>query len=257
MNTDSLIIFYIFVIGRKHNYIYLFLLKELTLNMAFLYFVNEIFFEIVYYKRNKSINKQVLVLQILFTGYEALLLIVVIGLSLGALVIIEGYNYLEGLGQTEWIYKILISTMVRDIAPIITAFIILARSGTAISTELGNMVVRKEIAALKAMGIEPLSYLVAPRVLGMILSMILLIFYFLIVGIFGGYIFSVLTNPLPFTEFFNRLINELKFIDIFIMVFKVALSGFLIGAICSYQGLKVQRASTEVPQRTIKAVMRV
>lgn len=229
----------------------------LTMNKpdSFIYFLNEIVYELLNFRKNKAISKNVLVMQILFTGYEALILVAVLGLLLGALIITQGYNYLASLGQTEWIYKILISTMVRDLGPIITAFIILARSGTAISTELGNMVVRKEIDALKSMGISPLSYLIAPRVLGMILSITILIFYFVIIGIFGGYVFSIVSNPLPFVEFFQRLINELQISDLFIMVFKVSLSGFLISTICSFQGLQVKQATTEVPQRNIKAVM--
>ncbi len=76
---------------------------------------------------------------------------------LGALIIVEGHNLLGAVGQTDWIYKALIFTLVRDIGPIIVSFIVIARSGTAIATELGNMVVNREYDALRVMGVSPVS----------------------------------------------------------------------------------------------------
>lgn len=218
-------------------------------------FLNEILSDIFSLKKNRSLSKDVLVKQILFTGYEAFPIIAIISLAMGALIIQQGYNYLSGLGQTDLIYQILVSLIIRDVGPLITSFIILARSGTAISTEIGNMVVNKEIDALKSMGISPVSYIVVPRVAGMVISLILLIIYFTMIGIFGGYLVSNMLDPLPFIEFVQQIIKAISIEDIITMIVKITFCGFAIASISSYHGLSVFRASTEVPQRNIKAVV--
>lgn len=208
------------------------------------------------FRRNRAISLDVLKKQVLFTGVEALGLSMMIAMLLGALIIVEGYHLLSVMGQTDWIYKILIFAMVRDLGPFIICFIVLARSGTAITTELGNMVVAREIDALTVMGISPISYLVSPRVLGMILSLLILMSYFLMSGIFGGFLVSNLFQSIPFADFIHRVSKELHFLDIAIMLFKVTLSGLFISLISCYHGLTVVKAVTEVPQRNIKAVGR-
>ncbi|NQZ12750.1 MAG: ABC transporter permease, partial [Algicola sp.] len=127
---------------------------------GFTTFSVEVILDIINFRKSRSINIDVLVKQVLFTGVEAIGLCVMISLMLGALIIVEGYQLLAALGQIDWIYKILIFAMVRDLGPFIICFIVLARSGTAITTELGNMVISKEVDALIVMGISPISYLV-------------------------------------------------------------------------------------------------
>jgi phospholipid/cholesterol/gamma-HCH transport system permease protein len=93
-----------------------------------------------FFKR-EQIGFKVLTMQILFTGIEALSIIVLIGLALGAVIIIEGFSILPQLGQGAVIYQILIIVITRELGPMLTAFIIIARSSTAIATELGNMII--------------------------------------------------------------------------------------------------------------------
>lgn len=217
-------------------------------------FSAEVIDDLIHFRRNKAISFDVLVKQVLFTGVQALGLCTLLSLVLGAIIIAEGYPLLTSIGQTEWIYKILIFAMVRDLGPFIVCLIILARSGTAICTELGNMRVNREIDALVCMGVAPISYLVTPRVIGMILSLVILMSYFLMTGIFGGFLISNLFQNIPLVEFVTRLMDQLEALDLFMMVLKVVMSGFFISVISSFQGLSVQRAITEVPQRNIKAV---
>jgi phospholipid/cholesterol/gamma-HCH transport system permease protein len=192
--------------------------------------------------------------QILFTGFQALGLVSLIALMLGAIIIVEGYTLLGSVGQTEWIYKVLISALVRDFGPFIVSFIIIARSGTAIATELGNMVVNKEYDTLRVMGISPISYLVVPRVLGVALSLLLLIIYFTAIGFIGGFLVSNAFLSLPLVDFVNHIARDLTQSDLIAMVMKAVLSGFFIGVISCYYGLSVGRTFTDVPKKTIKAV---
>ncbi len=221
---------------------------------SFLNYLCDVFYELLHVKENKNLTKDVLIKQILFTGYEVLPFIILMGLMFGVIIIHEGSLIFGALGQKDWTHQVLVSAMIRDFAPILISFIILARSGTAISTELGTMNVNKEINALVAMGISVISYIVIPRIFGVIISLILLNIYFAIVGLFGGYLVSSLSTPLSFTEFFTSFIRHLDLIDIFLMLFKLILSGFSISIICSFNGLNAKTSITEIPQRNIKAV---
>lgn len=224
--------------------------------LYFFQFLYEVISDLWHFKQNKSISINVLMRQILFTGFQALGLVSFIALMLGAIIIVEGHTLLGAVGQTDWIYKVLISALVRDIGPFIVSFIVIARSGTAIATELGNMVVNHEYDALRVMGISPISYLVTPRVFGVATSQLLLIIYFIVVGFFGGFLVSNVFLPLPFVDFIDNLARNLTQADLVSMVFKVVVSGFFIGVISCYHGLSVRKTFTDVPQRTMKAVGR-
>ena len=222
----------------------------------FLQFLSEVVYDILHLRKNASISTNVLARQILFTGFQALGLVSLIALMLGAIIIVEGYTLLGSVGQTEWIYKVLISALVRDFGPFIVSFIVIARSGTAIATELGNMVVNQEYDSLVVMGISPISYLVVPRVLGVALSLLLLSIYFIGIGLFGGFLVSNAFLSLPLVHFIDHLARDLTLTDLIAMALKAVTSGFFIGVISCYYGFSVRRTFTDVPQKAIKAVGR-
>jgi phospholipid/cholesterol/gamma-HCH transport system permease protein len=203
---------------------------------------------------HKSISLDVLFKQIKFTGLQALSLIITISFVLSILIVAQGYPVMASIGQQALIYDILIAGIIRDGGPFIVCFIVLARSGTAITTELGNMAVAKEIDALNAMGISVISYLVVPRVLGMFFSMILLMAYFFVSGFVSSFLTASVFSHIPLLTFIYELLNHTNLSDIIIMLLKVSLSGLFIALISCFQGLKVGQATTEVPQRNIKAV---
>ncbi len=221
----------------------------------FLLFSVHIFRKIISFRRQRQARTLVLLRQILFTGFEALPLISFLALSIGGLIIIQGYNILENFGQSNLVFVILVTVVIRELSAILTALIVIARSGTAISTELGNMVINNEINLLLSLGISPVSYLVVSRVVGVVVALITLTIYFNLAALLGGWLFSTLFYPINFNYFFTQLFQQLAVTDIIISVLKSIFFGIGIALISSYQGLKVNIASTEVPQRTIKAVV--
>jgi phospholipid/cholesterol/gamma-HCH transport system permease protein len=205
--------------------------------------------------RQKQIGFKVLVMQIYFTGVEAISIISLLALGLGAVIIIQGLTILMQFSQTQFIYVILIMVITRELGPILTAFIIIARSGTAIATEIGNMVVSHEIEAYTAVGINPISYLVVPRFLGVTISLFILTLYFNFFGLFASFIITQLFTTIPFDEYFQNLLSVLTLGDIFSSLVKSLVFGVIISIVSSYQGFKVKYASTEIPQVVIKAVV--
>jgi len=218
-------------------------------------FVKNVFQQIGYMFMSGKLIGMVLMRQILFTGYQAVKIITWLGLALGAIIIIQGMTLLQNFGQSELVYQILIIIITKELGPLLTAFIIIARSGTAMSTELGNMVVNSEVEALRSIGIDPINYLVVPRMLGVIISLCCLSVYFNMAGLLGGYLVSSVIYPLSFLDFFNNLLMRMKITDLIFNQIKSVVFGAIISIVCCYQGLRVEFASTEVPVRTIKAVV--
>ena len=210
--------------------------------------------ETALFMRRRQVAFKVLVLQILFTGVEALNIVSLIALSIGAVIIVEGGSILPRFGQTSLLYSILIVVITRELGPILTAFILTARSGTAIATELGNMVVSHEIEAYISIGINPISYLVVPRVLGVTISMIALTIYFNLFGLFGSFLVSQLVKPVPFVEYFRAILRTLQLRDILSTVVKSFVFGVIVSVVATFQGFKVSASVTEIPRAAIKAV---
>lgn len=231
------------------------LLEKAAGTREFLQFFGESIRQMFLFSRQSQVASLVLMRQILFTGYEALTLISLIAAAIGGIIIIEGHLMLGDFGSGQLLYVILVTVIVRELSSLLVAFIIIARSGTAISTELGNMVVNHEIEALQSIGISPISYLVVPRVFGVVAAMFTLTIYFTVAGLLGGWAVSYFFFPIGIEDFFSRLLNELAVIDIFSSFTKSIVFGFTVGTISCYQGMKVAFATTEVPQRTIKSVV--
>ena len=205
--------------------------------------------------KTRKTSLPVIVRQILFTGVESLPIVMFVALGVGGLIILQGYNLLSNFGQSNWIHMILVTVVIRELSSIFTALIVIARSGTAISTELGNMVVNKEIDLLRSFNISPISYLVTSRVIGVVVAMFILTIYFNLTAVLGGWFFSSLFSKIDFWSFMSGFSNSIKIGDILISTIKSVVFGLIIAMISCYQGLQVKFALTEVPQRTIRAVV--
>lgn len=193
--------------------------------------------------------------QIYFTGVQALPLISVLAVASGGIVIMQSSTQLSFLGGNEMIGNLLVIIIVREIAPLLTALVVIARSGTAVASELGNMKVNRETDALEVMGINPLSYIVFPRLVGGILSVLGLAFYFTALALVGGYLLTSLVHDLPVVFYAESLAQAFTAEDVLLFLAKNTFSGAIIFVVCCYQGMLVQNGPEEVPQFTTKAVV--
>lgn len=193
--------------------------------------------------------------QIYFTGWQAMPLITVLALATGGIIILQSSLQLSLLGGASMIGKLLVVVVVREVGPLITALIVIARSGTAVASEIGNMRVNREIEALETMGINPLSYIVFPRILGGVISVLCLAFYFNVIALTGGFMVARLIKDLPFSFYMDSLAQAIAIEDVGLFFLKNGFSGLIIFVIACYQGLLVKQSSHEVPQVTTKAVV--
>lgn len=193
--------------------------------------------------------------QIYFTGWQALPLVSVMALATGSVVVLQSMANLSLLGGTQMIGNFLIVMIVREAGPLLVALVVIARSGTAVASEIGNMRANREIEALESMGINPLSFIVFPRVLGGVISVVCLAFYFNVLALIGGFFITKFLQDMPFSFYLDSLMRGFAKEDVLIFFAKNSFSGMIIFVVSCYQGLSVKKSPHEVPQVTTQAVV--
>lgn len=194
--------------------------------------------------------------QIYFTGWQAIPLIGFLALGSGAVIALQSIMQMTFLGGIDYVGKSMVMIVVRELGPLLTALIVIARSGTAVASELGSMQVNKEIDALKSMGINPLSFVIFPRLVGGVISVICLAFYFALFATISGGVVCRVVKGMPFDVYFTSLSQAAGLSDVFIFIIKNLMSGLIIFSVSCYQGLQVQKSPHEIPQVTTKAVVK-
>ncbi|MFC1497063.1 MlaE family ABC transporter permease [Verrucomicrobiota bacterium] len=195
--------------------------------------------------------------QILFTGIEALGIISLIAFLAGISVVTQTQVWLTRIGQTEMLGSVLVMVIVREVGPILVNLVVAGRSGTAMAAELANMRVRGEINVLDAQGIEPMQYLVMPRVLGMAVSVFCLTIIFIALALGTGFVFGFFLKVTTSDPglFFNNVMSAISPKDIANVFAKTIIPGLTTGAISCISGLSVRGAVTEVPVAVTRSVV--
>jgi phospholipid/cholesterol/gamma-HCH transport system permease protein len=209
---------------------------------------------VAFFSRRQRAAHKILIMQILFTFVEALGISSLLALGIGAAVNVIGIPFLARLSQERLIYALLITIITRELGPLLTAFIIIARSATAIATEIAGMVISHEVEAYISIGLDPIEYLGVPRFLGVTISLFLLNIYFSIFGLAGSFVISQLFQPLPAPVYFGNLLEFLTLPDLLISIIKSISFGMIISVVAMIRGFSVERSSTEIPVAGLKAV---
>ena len=207
-------------------------------------------------KKGFSLVFEITLRQVYFTGVQALRVVAVISLALGTVIIVQIGTQLSFLGGgVEFIVPILVLILFRELGPLLTAIIVIGRSGTAIATELGNIVIAHELEAIEVMGINPVYFIVAPRIIGVTVAVICLTIIFISTGLLGGFWVSKLILPITFDAFLRELEVALSAADLLAGFLKSLIFGVLIALTCTYYGLTVRYSSIEVPQAATRGVV--
>jgi len=198
---------------------------------------------------------RVLLKQIYFTGVEAWAVIVVLFLLFGVLILSQIISF-AGVGAASLTGKVLVWIVVRELGPLLTAVIVIARSGTAVAAELATMKISGEIDVLESMGIPSDRYLILPRILGVSAAVVFLTLYAEVVAVAGGYLAGSLLWGISLEQYNQGIVPFLTMREIGISVFKSLSFGLIIAAVCCRQGLSVEGSFTQIPQAATKGVMR-
>ncbi|MDR0760967.1 MAG: ABC transporter permease [Treponema sp.] len=197
---------------------------------------------------------KIFVMQILFTFVEALGITSLLALGIGVAINAMTMPFLAKISQERYSYPVLITVIMREAGPLLTAIIVIARSATAIATELAGMVVSHEVEAYISIGVDPIEHLAVPRFLGVTISLFLLNIYFSLFGLGASFVVAQLFNPLPPGVYFDNLLQSLGISDIVISIVKSITFGMIVAVVAITSGFSVERASTEIPVAGLKAV---
>jgi len=185
--------------------------------------------------------------QVFFTGLEAMPGLGLLSLLLGFVVIAQSLPQLQGMGVHALIGRILVISIVRELGPIITAMVVITRSGSAIATELATNRVTGQIEALESLGIDIFHFLVVPRVLGCMISMFCMIIFFDVIALIGGFLVASTELTMPFGLYLQYIFDSLSPLDLYISICKGLLFGGVVALFSSYHGLRARRAVYEIP----------
>ncbi|MGH7952249.1 MAG: ABC transporter permease [Limisphaerales bacterium] len=188
-------------------------------------------------------------------GTKLLPMFLFVAVAMGFLVIGQTVSVAARFGVIHYMGTVMVTVIVRELGPLLAAMLILARVGTANVIELGTARALGEVEALEAVGIDPVHYLIVPRVIGMTLGVFSLTVYLILAALGSGYLFAFLQNvPLTPGDYFKELAGSLSWLDFVLLAIKSCAFGFLIGIVTCYHGLAQPLRLEEVSRVAVRAM---
>jgi phospholipid/cholesterol/gamma-HCH transport system permease protein len=188
-------------------------------------------------------------------GIKSLPILLIIAAFVGTNLALQGYNAFKPLGGQRLVGMFVALAGVRELAPIIAAAMIAAKAGTEMASQIGVMRIREQIDALEVMAVNPLAYLVAPRMIGIILMLPALTVIAIFVMLWAAYIVSVYQLGLPGHEFIHFATEAIAPVDFVYGAIKAMFFGLIICTISCYHGFHCGKGPEGVGTATNKAVV--
>jgi len=194
--------------------------------------------------------------QIYRAGLRLLPMIGFLACALGLMIIGQMVALLTRVGAQNLAGTVMVTVVVRELGPLAAALVVLARVGAAYVIELGTARALGEVEALEALCIDPVHYLVIPRIMGLALSIFSLTVYFIIVTLVSGYLFAFVQDvPLLPGDYFKQLATALVWEDVALLALKTCSFGMVIAVVTCYQGLAQPLRLEQVAGATTRAVV--
>ena len=188
-------------------------------------------------------------------GVGSLTIIILTGFFTGGVLTVQTFPTLKSYGaQSQTGYLVAVS-LVRELGPVLCALMVTGRVGSAISAELGSMVVSQQIDAMRALGTDPIRKLVAPRLWALLVSLPLLTVLADVLGIFGGWVTAVLLYSVSSSVFISAVRDGITTDDLIGGVVKPLVFSLIIGTIACRQGLSTEGGTVGVGRSTTRAVV--
>jgi phospholipid/cholesterol/gamma-HCH transport system permease protein len=189
------------------------------------------------------------------SGVALLPMIIFVALALGFLVVGQTVSALANVGATNYLGSMMVIVIVRELGPLLAAGLVLARVGTANVIELGTARALGEVEALEALGIDPVHYLIVPRVIGMALGIFSVTIYLIIGALVSGYLFAFLQDvPLTPSDYYKQIAEALSWLDFVLLALKTVTFGFFIAIVTCYHGLAQPLRLEDVSRIAVQAV---
>lgn len=198
---------------------------------------------------------QATVTQAYLMGSTAVPIVALISLMMGAILAFQSAYQLKKLGAETLVANLVAVALTRELGPVITAIVVAGRSGSAIAAEIASMKVQEEIDALRVMGINPLAFLVAPRLLALLIVLPLLTAMADLVGILGGMLCASVTLDIPVHQYLSNCQEAVVMRDFVTGLVKAVVFAGLIATVGAFCGLEVEGGAEGVGKATTRSVV--
>ena len=188
-------------------------------------------------------------------GVRSLGLVCVTGMAIGMVLSAQAFFQLSDKGLTGATGLMVAKSMLVEIGPVLTAFMITGRVGAAMCAELGSMRVSEQIDAMACMGVQPLCYLVVPRYIGMAIMMPVLTIFSSTCGIIGGWFIATQLYGMSSQSFFDPIQVYLNWFDVICNFAKSWVFGLLVVSIACYEGMAARNGAAGVGRATTSSVV--
>ncbi|MBG6188535.1 MlaE family ABC transporter permease [Flavobacterium psychrolimnae] len=188
-------------------------------------------------------------------GYKSLPLVTITGFIMGLVLTLQSRPTLAKFGAESWLPSMVALSLIREIAPVITALICAGKVSSGIGAELGSMKVTEQIDAMEVSAINPFKYLVVTRILATTLMIPLLVIYADGIGVIGGYVGINIHGDVSLYRYLAQVLESITFLDIFPATMKTFFFGFFIGMIGCYKGFNAANGTESVGKAANSAVV--
>lgn len=205
--------------------------------------------------RSRQVLRPMIFLQLARSGLWLLPLASFVALGLGFIIIGQSVSVLNKVGVNNMLGMVMVTVVVRELGPLLTALLVLSRVGTATVVELGTARALGEVEALEVLGIDPIHYLVVPRIIGMAVGIFALTVYLILGALLSGYLWAFLQDiPLTPGDYFRQMARALRGLDFVLLAAKTIGFGCVIAVVTCYHGLAQPLSIGEVSRATVRAV---
>ena len=251
------------LVGRKFHALGLFLLRR-PVGQEIALFVRAIM-SLFNKSRSFKTDSRNIILQTFFTGVEIFPILFVVATLFGTVVIIEVITMMGKMGFDDVVGGLMVVVIIRELGPILTAFLIAGRSGSSLTTYIGGMVINSEVDALATMGVDPIRYLVMPGLIGGAIATFIMNIVFSTSAICAGYLMTkiaialtgnALNLQLTWDYLSTEILKALTFTDFIFIVVKPIVFGCIITTNACYQAMNIPRDIRQVPKATGRSVIK-
>ena len=224
--------------------------------LFFLEFIGKVFTTKLYYLKSfKNIRIKEIAFELNDSGVRAFSIVAVTSFLIGLVVAYQSSYQLKIYGANIFLVDMLGISMLRELAPLITAIVIAGRSGSAFTAQIGAMKITEEIDAMKTMGFDPYVFLVMPKIIALMIAMPILIFVADMMGIIGGMLVANIDLGISPSLFIERFSQTVAIKHFFLGILKGPFFAFLIAAIGIFRGLRVKDDTLSIGFNTTKSVV--
>ena len=188
-------------------------------------------------------------------GFEALPIVGLLSFLMGVVIAYQGADQLQHFGANIFIVDLVGLSMLRELAPLLTAIIVAGRSGSAYAAQLGTMKVTEEIDALRTIGVGPTELLVLPKILALVIALPLLTLFADVTGVFGGMLMARSKLDVSFDVFLDRLGDAVSLSSFMTGIGKAPVFAAIIALVGCYQGFQVSGSADSVGRQTTVSVV--